>query len=355
MKKYEEIIIEATSSLNDGKVSLKDSWEDKYGKYINLILKDSRLNNAQICYEKLAKYGDKNFSFYIWTNDLKTYDETFYFRMRFKGQEIALVKTDINCDEVYLKILKKTKEEVSNFLSEVKKLEIEELFKEFKFNDNEEPYVLLPYDDELGKRFRSFFDNVSLVNKIRQAEHTLENNLFSELEKINCYPITLFGSLRYPMTTAFSSSKKNKRATLSKGTGGGIDILAWHKKDNTFRLTVIEVKTAYEESSKVLEQAISYAVFLSHLFKSETAHGLKWFDFLKSSNVDLKNSCKAEKLTMNVVVAMPCRKDNKENKSFELEELELDNGDKLVLHYMYFSPAESPNYIIENIDTSLNK
>lgn len=140
------------------------------------------------------------------------------------------------------------------------------------------------WHSEKAKAFRKFYKEYA-EGKPRQDEHRVEEALFSEFEKTTkngialrgikaksiCYitPIQYAG-IRFHMMTALAAckSKDDKISISDKYRGGDIDVFCrWNKK-----LAIIEVKDEYKASESyelAIKQAISYAVFIRKIVRSE--------------------------------------------------------------------------------------
>ena len=129
------------------------------------------------------------------------------------------------------------------------------------------------------KRFRSFLSHIDVkYAEIHSPEHKCENLLLREFHQtdskkkslINIQPIT-FGGEFVQLTTNLSASKKGVVSYSKKG--GGIDIMARSRhKDNKVYLSIFELKDenkSDEPMSDVIQQALSYAVFIAKLLDSK--------------------------------------------------------------------------------------
>lgn len=142
------------------------------------------------------------------------------------------------------------------------------------------------------KRLRSFLLHIDVkYAEIHSPEHKCENLLLREFHQtdskkkslLNIQPIT-FGGEFVQLTTNLSASKKGVVSFSKKG--GGIDIMARSRhKDNKVYLGVFELKDqnkSNEPMSDVIQQALSYAVFIAKLLESKGGSGwMKIFGFKK--------------------------------------------------------------------------
>lgn len=332
----------------------KKIWEERYGNYITKIT--SHLDNATQAYKAFNKR--KGFTFSTSTGELKDHVYVFSFSMRYLGQEIAKVK--VNSKEATRTLivtkdhLNGIKDHFSSIFDEVKK--VMKTMTAEKLGENGE-YYHCHWEDETASKFCNLFTEKATEKTSKSKEHTLESSLITALsqsknkeEKLlaNIQPIK-FSSLRFPMTTPLTASKDVKNIEFSNGVGGGIDILARYRRGNTSNLCVTELKDEYESPEKPLAQAVAYATFVQQLLWSDIAKGEEWYHFFGFN----ANKPVSKPLTINVVVAMPHNPKGESDISFAGEKIDLGDGDKLVLHYMYLDIDE--NYTIKKIDTSLNK
>lgn len=310
-----------------GLLEQNKEWVERYAHYIEEI--SSNREQTELCYGKFS--STKPFAYYITTS--KLLNQPFSFSMRFMGQEIATINA--KNDTIIIDSIKQAKGNKEYF-------ECEQVLDKADWNSTE------------ARDFRSYF--VNCEKKVgKSEEHKLESNLIEELSKTvanekfltNIQPVKIKNSLRFPMPTPISSSGKSVR--YSGRYGGGIDILARCNGN----LTVIELKDEYnsnEPPEKAMKQAIAYATFLHSLLRSEKGNGHDWYKFFGyKTALDKK-----EKLTINVVVAMPHNPNGNDDKSFANEVIQLGNDDKLVLHYMYLH-VNNNSFEIKEIDTSLNQ
>ena len=142
------------------------------------------------------------------------------------------------------------------------------------------------------KRFRSFLSHIDIAGaETHSPEHKCENLLLREFHQtdskkkslLNIQPIT-FGGEFMQLTTNLSASKKGVVSFSKKG--GGIDIMARSRhQDNKVYLGVFELKDqnkSNEPMSDVIQQALSYAVFIAKLLDSKGGPDwMKIFGFKK--------------------------------------------------------------------------
>ena len=171
------------------------------------------------------------------------------------------------------------------------------------YNDLVKRYPGIPkLQDEEGwngpsmKRLRSFLSHIDVaVAETHSPEHKCENLLLREFHQtdskkkslLHIQPIT-FGGEFVQLTTNVSASKKGVVSFSKKG--GGIDIMARSRhKDNKVYLGVFELKDQNktdEPMSVVIQQALSYAVFIAKLLDSEGGSDwMKIFGFKKIPHI----------------------------------------------------------------------
>ena len=190
-------------------------------------------------------------------------------------------------------------------------------------------------------KFRAHFNTEPVrtdVGNKKNREHRFESEILTDMlkrsnaaGKILCdmQPVLLCGE-RFQMPTPLSASGvKNGRLVYGGPQGGGIDILARAGTGGAnAKLCIIEVKDQNESKEPpqaAMKQAIAYTTFIWRLLRADPALGQKWwkmFDF--GGNIP-------DKLTLYAVVAMPAKDSDK---MFPGAEIQLDQNDKIVLHYI---------------------
>lgn len=208
----------------------------------------------------------------------------------------------------------------------------------------------VPWDSSAAAAFRSFF-------KTREAqrnpdgksneEHRLESLLLGEFSKATgkslpfIQPVRV-AKLRFPMPTPIRASRHDQ-VKYSGPRGGGIDLFARMGKGKGTSLAILELKdenTAKEPPRDALKQAISYAVFIRELLRSEA--GPAWwrlFGFGGSIPDRLK-----------LVAACVMPTGQYDDESFAGMELAVGK-DIIQLHYIYFTEHQNA---ISDIRTSLD-
>ena len=190
--------------------------------------------------------------------------------------------------------------------------------------------------------FRSFFKKLSEDTKTKSPEHTVESWLLKEFRKSNsqskalCYiqPVLLHGQF-FQMPTPIKAS--THAPEYEKQFGGGIDILARVvKKNGQRRLCVMEIKdenTNSESQRKAMEQAVTYATFISTLLSEDK----EWWEFF-SGHKQKTGRSHLNKNNIDVVTIMPSTTEERE--TFE-GEVEVDNTEiKLHCYSLYYDKNE---------------
>jgi predicted transposase YbfD/YdcC len=153
------------------------------------------------------------------------------------------------------------------------------------------------WDSKDGKKFRSFFKNLSTDIDVRFKEHKVENHLLKAFSMPNSekpiphiQPVTLFRSY-FQMPTIISASNEDKR--YNPNSHCGIDIMARIKdRSSKPRLCIMEIKDQNKDSepqSKVISQAFAYAVFIAYLIRANEAKGTYWWNFFMGRKTYIDN------------------------------------------------------------------
>jgi len=153
---------------------------------------------------------------------------------------------------------------------------------------------------------RSILRSVNVSDaKTHSPEHKCESLLLREFSKSDSQnksfkkiqPVK-FGGKYVQLTTNLTASHKNEVSLQKKG--GGIDILARVESGANSHLCVVELKDenhASESMEVVIQQALSYAVFLAQLLDDERAKN--WWKVLGYKGI------KEPKHVIDVVGLMP--------------------------------------------------
>ena len=257
-------IIEKTLS----EISNDSDWEKRYAKYAKDILKHADVH------KEITKFVKVKFPLSKYTCISKFKGKKIETDIRYLGQSIGslIVESDGS------RLFKKSRS---------------------GYNDLAKRYPGIPelgeiesWDSSPMSRFRSFLSHIVVKNaKTHSPEHKCENLLLREFHEtksdrkslINIQPIT-FGGEYVQLTTNLKASKKGEVSFSKKG--GGIDIMARVRhKDNRVYIAVFELKDENkidEPMSVVIQQALSYAVFIAKLLDSNAGPDwMKIFGYTK--------------------------------------------------------------------------
>ena len=236
-------------------ISKDYDWETRYAKYAKDILEHNayhkEMNNKAKVKFPLSKY----------TSISKFRGKKVETDIRYLGQSIGSLIFEPD-KEPYFKKSKSGYNDLANRYSDIPKLQ-----------DKEE------WNSRNMKLFRSFLSHIDVADaETHSDEHKCENLLLREFHQtnskkkslINIQPIT-FGGEFVQLTTNLSASKKGVVSFSKKG--GGIDIMVRARhQDNKVYLGVFELKDenkSNEPMSVVIQQALSYAVFIAKLLDSK--------------------------------------------------------------------------------------
>ena len=250
--KNEELI---EKTLNE--ISKDSSWEERYEEYADAILKHEKIHSI------LNKRVSVKFPLSKYTSISKLKQGKVEMDIRFLGQSIGTLFLDKSEN---IPKFKKNKN-LANIDTGIPKLESEE-----------------NWSGKNMKKLRSFLHIIEVKDaNTHSSEHKCENLLLREFSKreskgkslVNIQPIT-FDREFFQLTTNLKASRKGE-VSYSKN-GGGIDIMARVRhKDNKVYIAVFELKdqnNTQEPMSDVIQQALSYAVFIAKLLDSKA--GAKW-------------------------------------------------------------------------------
>lgn len=242
-------------------ISKDSDWEKRYAKYAKDILKHADLHKI------VNKFAKVKFPLSKYTSISKYKGKKIETDIRYLGQSVGslIIKSDGS------RIFKKNKN---------------------GYNDLAKRYPNIPklkpiedWGSRNMNRFRSFLSHIDVPSaETHSSEHKCENLLLREFHEtksyrkslINIQPIT-FGGEYVQLTTNLKASEKGEVYFSRKG--GGIDILARvrHDDDNKVCIAVFELKDenkTNEPMSVVIQQALSYAVFIAKLLDSNA--GSDW-------------------------------------------------------------------------------
>ena len=250
-------------------ISKDVDWETRYAKYAKDILMH------EVHHKELSKNAKVKFPLSKYTSITKFKGRKLETDIRFLGESIGSL------------IIK----DGSSFFKKSKS----------GYNDLAKKYPDIPklgpcedWNSPNMKSFRSFLSHIDIADaKTHSPEHKCENLLLREFSQtdskkkslINIQPIT-FGGEFVQLTTNLCASKKG--GVFYSKKGGGIDMMVRARhKDNKVYLGVFELKDqnkSNEPMSVVIQQALSYAVFIAKLLDS--ASGPDWMKVF-----GFKNQC----------------------------------------------------------------
>jgi hypothetical protein len=280
-------------------------WQKRYQGYIEEISERQKLHKEIRKPIGLSLYTSVN------NRDRKSFD------LRFQGQAVAKIRKRVIGPKKGWRLIPQTTKK--------------DYFKKYGYTDSESSEVQL----QNASSFRSFFAKLArkhIVVKTKSPEHECESKLLKEFAKkdsknkalCNITPVTLYDCF-FQMPTPLTASNHHEPTKYSAENGGGIDILARVKySPRTSRLCVIEVKDENKPSepqSKVMEQALAYAVFIATLIQDKQC-GQKWWDFFMGRKD--KSKPVPEHIDLFVVTAMPPSKDGSRDNDFK-GEISIDN------------------------------
>ncbi len=236
-------------------ISKDSDWETRYANYAKDILKyesyHKEMNNKAKVKFPLSKY----------TSISKSRGKKVETDIRYLGQSIGTLFIEPDGNRYF----KKSKSGYNDLVK--------------RYPDIPKLQSCEPWQGSNMNRFRSFLSQIDVADaETHSPEHKCENLLLREFHQtnskkkslINIQPIT-FGGEFVQLTTNLSASKKGV-VSYSK-RGGGIDIMARSRhKDNKVYLSIFELKDenkSDEPMSDVIQQALSYAVFIAKLLDSK--------------------------------------------------------------------------------------
>lgn len=322
------------------KVLLKNNaWESIYDRYAKEIIQNKKkygsnsrlfqVNSPLLVYSSIGKV--------ISSANTTAYD------LRFAGQSVGLI--EVNKD-------KEVRLTVSTGQAKYAK-------EKFGFSESKELKRVDWKCDKGAISFRRFFLNNESTNEvaIKSPEHRIESELLREFSKetrkedkhlCNIQPVRLGGKF-FQLTTPLKGSTHVPTLSLTENergaTGGGIDILA-RIKHSAFksRYAIIELKDENknnESQEEAMFQALIYATFMAHLFRSKS--GKYWWYLMKNSPSEdnvLNDINVPDHIDLDVITLMP------EGSSGEggLSDLELkDLNVTLHLYTLYYKTDEKGN------------
>ena len=248
-----EEIIKATIA----ELSKEPNWQERYAKYANSILKHTEY------YKEMAGKAHVSFPLSAYTTISKLKKSSCEYDIRYLGQSIGSLE------------IRETGERIFGYSNGYTDLRAKQ------------GYTMLPLLEKIEKwdsknmtKCRSILKHIDVFDaKTHSPEHKCENLLLREFSKekskdksfLYIQPVRFAGKF-VQFTTNLTASKKNE-VTYSK-KGGGIDILARVGVGANSHLCVFELKDENHDSEPmevVLQQALSYAVFLALLLDDSRA------------------------------------------------------------------------------------
>lgn len=290
-------------------------WKDRYAEYARLLLKNAK---AVIAKKKLFNQFAPLFLYM----NISNAKGSGIFSLRYAGQEVAELK--VVDEDVRINTKKYDERNKRDFDCDVTL-------------DN-----VIWNSIQASKFRRHFLDKPVRTKNSKKGneEHRCESMLLEEFSKrqskgkllLGIQPVRLFdGITRFQMPTPLTAS--GNKIKYSGKSGGGVDILCRMGVGIKTKLCVMEVKDetlAKEPPSKAIKQAVAYAVFIRELLRSKS--GNDWYKIFGF------NRSVPDKLEIVASIAMPFNKALGSN--FEKEEILLGDGDKLILHSVYFIEKE---------------
>ena len=250
-------------------ISKDTDWEMRYAKYAKNILKH------EAYHKELTNKAKVKFPLSKYTSISKYRGKKVETDIRYLGQSIGSLIIEPNGNRFF----KKSKSGYNDLVKrypKIPKLESRELWNGSNMN-----------------RFRSFLSHIDVADaETHSPEHKCENLLLREFHQtdskkkslLHIQPVT-FGGEFVQLTTNVSASKKGVVSFSKKGAGIYIMARSRHK-DNTVHLGVFELKDqnkSDEPMSVVIQQALSYAVFIAKLLDSKA--GSDWMKIFGFTNI----------------------------------------------------------------------
>lgn len=239
-------------------ISKDSDWETRYANYAKDILKH------EAYHKELTNKAKVKFPLSKYTSFTKFRGKKVETDIRYLGQSIGSLIIEPNGNRYFMKSTSGYNDLVKRY-PDIPKLQVKE-----EWNG--------PNGRNM-KRLRSFLSHIDVTDaETHSPEHKCENLLLREFHQtdskkkslLHIQPIT-FGGEFVQLTTNLSASKKGVVSFSRKG--GGIDIMARSRhKDNKVYLGVFELKDQNkpnEPMAVVIQQALSYAIFIAKLLDSK--------------------------------------------------------------------------------------
>lgn len=257
----QEIIDRTISEL-----AAEKDWQVRYAEYADEILKH------QDHYKKMFNKANVSFPLSAYTTIGKLKKESCEYDIRYLGQSIGTLTIKKNGERIFA-----VSKDGYTDLKEKRGIT------DLPILDKKEQW-----DSTKMTKCRSILKHFDVSDaKTHSPEHKCENLLLKEFSKtksdkkslLHIKPVK-FGGKFVQLTTPLNASNHKNGPKYSQ-TGGGIDILARVGVGANSHLCVIELKDENRRSEPmevVLQQALSYAVFLAQLLDDERSE--KWWKVL---------------------------------------------------------------------------
>lgn len=317
-----------------------DEWKGRYEGYIN-GLNDDTLNKFKEAQKQFIVPEPFHLYMPLALANKNVNSKSFIqFDLRFHGQSVATVRVrKKSTKDVFVSV--KAVAGILNVMRETGMSEEAENYESYSKNG------FFDWHSNDAADFRKTFSileekiksDPSLKKELGNPEHDMECELLKNYsqksstgkEILNIQPVMMGETnARFQMPAPIKASEAKKGINFIKYSGqygGGIDILARVGSGKGTKLAVLELKDSYtknEPAEKVMHQAITYAVFIRELLRSEC--GENWWKFFGfGGNIP-------KKLEIKAIVVMPDHPNA--DTSFGGAELPIGN-DVLKLGYIY--------------------
>lgn len=250
-------------------LATEKDWQDRYAKYANGILKH------QDHYKRMSHKANVSFPLSAYTTISKLKSGSCIYDIRYLGQSIGTLTINKEGNRSFTYSKGYTDLKKNRGIFNLPELEKEE-----------------QWDSSNMTKCRSILKHICVSDaKTHSPEHKCENLLLREFSKkksdnkslLYIQPVK-FGGKFVQLTTTLNASNHKSGPKYSK-FGGGIDILAHVGNGANSHLCVFELKDENQKSEPmevVLQQALSYAVFLAKLLDDERSNN--WWKVLGYKN-----------------------------------------------------------------------
>lgn len=306
-------------------------WQKRYERYIDKIFSFDEAKQ-QVIKSSVDKFNLSNrLSLYTTVSDVTKDSISRWLKcfLHYDGQTIAEVKIYFN-------------QKQSIKVSTVSFKDKNEMY--YGFN---QCFNYTKYEDASVQQFLTYFMNNPVRNSLtssgrqshnkeKRYEHRLLH-LFSQASSKNkpllyIQPISFHGLL-LSMPTPISASKGVKYSGYS---GGPIDIFTRVGSGSHSKLNVIELKDENkkgEPASKVIQQAVAYAVFILQLLRSPC--GFRWYVMFHNFS---KNR---QELPSQLSIYATCLIPSITNQDTSFGQFEIPIGqDRIICHFIYFNESQ---------------